>query len=151
MAKRMIVIPGTLFFLFLLFMLFSNMLLVARVREHSMEPVLDEGQLILIRRGDRDVKRGEILVFPSPESQKLMVKRCLLTEGDPIDIKDYWLKTDLGDYYLSREQLQFLSSYTHVPAHSLLLLGDNQFHSHDSRDFGFIAEERVLGKVILGP
>lgn len=147
----MMFIPGTLFFLLLLFMLFSNMLLVARVREHSMEPVLDAGQLILIRRGEGNVRRGEILVFPSPESQKLIVKRCMLTEGDPIIIDGYWLKTDRGSYYLSRDQQRFLSSYGSVPEGSLLLLGDNQFHSHDSRDFGFIAEKHILGKVILLP
>ena len=151
MAKGRIVIPGTLFFLFLVFILFSDVLLIARVQEHSMEPSLDPGQWILIRRGDRNILRGEVLVFPSPESRQLMVKRCMLRGGDPIVIDGYWLQAGGSRYYLSRSQQAFLQSYDRVPQGFLLLLGDNQFHSHDSRDFGFIPEQEVLGRVILKP
>lgn len=147
MSVRSFLLPGSFFILILLFWGGNHFLLLARVEENSMDPTLENGQWIVVKKQYRDFQEGDILVFPNPDSGQLLVKRCFLLQGDPLRIVEPWLKTTRGDYYLTRSQLAFLSQYKTVPENSLLMLGDNAFHSIDSRDFGFIACEEILGKV----
>lgn len=150
MQRPVIFIPSSIFLLFLVLFLSQQFFLLARVEQQSMEPVLDNGQLVLVQRmGRRLPQRGEILVFQSPDTGQLMVKRCLLLGGDNLEIENHWLRTPQGDYYLTRNQEELLSQQDCVPQDSYLLLGDNQFHSRDSRDFGFITRDLLYGKVVL--
>jgi signal peptidase I len=117
-----------------------------QVTEVSMEPVLHDGDIIPVIRTD-DIKKGDLVVFTTPED-KLAVKSCYLTEGDPVRLKGNYLMAGGKLWFLQPDQKEVFSHYTKVPEGTLLLLGENSFHSRDSREWGFIKKNVILGKVI---
>jgi signal peptidase I len=141
------------FFLFPLFLVlllvgYGNFFMIARVQESSMEPSLHNGQIVLIKKITQETQRGDILVFRLPHTREWLVKRCVLSQGDTILINDHQLLGYHRKYFLTYPQEQWLKEYDKVPLGNFLVLGDNQFHSRDSRDLGFIKNGWVIGRVI---
>lgn len=126
----------------------------------SMEPTLQQSdRLILNKLGKPDV--GDIVVFPEPgipdgDEPSLFIKRVIGVAGDDVKIEN-------GRLYVNDQEV--LESYTPysgpdfnlprddegstvvVPEGHLFVLGDNRDHSLDSRVFGFLPEEAVMGEV----
>ena len=132
------------------------------VREHSMEPTLQENDYIFLskqayRFGEQEP--GDIIVFHTDLKQangeeKLLIKRIVGLPGDTIAIKDGKVIRN-GE---SMEEPYTLEGYTAtdmeeivVPEDSLFVMGDNRQNSIDSRDgsVGFISTERILGKAVF--
>lgn len=135
-----------------LVILFNAFFALHTVREYSMEPVLREGQVLLVLRRTGKTppyKPGDILVYKSPQDRKMVVKRCVLVAGDPLDIRHGWLYTTRGRFYLSPEQKDTLAVYLEIPPESLFAVGDNPLKSVDSRTYGFIPLEDIEGRVIF--
>jgi signal peptidase I len=129
----------------------------------------------------RDIHRGDIVVFLSPEEQGLfVVKRIIGVPGDHIHLRDgavyrngekldeAYVQHKIGDYnpyrdnfpavppadiYGVRNQDWQLTLPSHieegdvvVPPNSYFGMGDNRDVSYDSRFFGFIPKENVIGR-----
>jgi signal peptidase I len=117
-------------------------LVVVQVVGVSMEPVLREGQRVLVRRsGVVAVKRGDLVVFALasvrsqlPGDPPWMVKRTVALPGDPIP-------------YESVPPI-VRAERTHVPEGHLVVRGDNATASFDSRQVGFIDGSALLGVVV---
>lgn len=111
----------------------------------------------------KDVEIGDVVVFKI--RGRYVIKRCLATEKD--DIFFYQQKKDGGkEYFMRVKDVSFplhRSSYyrlfidcpvekeegmQRVPKGCLLLLGDNIDESFDSREYGYIKCDSILGKVI---
>ena len=96
----------------------------------SMLPALQDGDVLLARRLRPDRARvGDVLVIaaPTPDGgQDRMVKRVAAVPGDPLQ--------------------DGVPGTGPVPAGSLVVLGDNG--GYDSRMFGPLPYERVLGAVV---
>ena len=146
----------------LLFRLFF--LDVMRVDGHSMEPTLYPRQVIFVNRAayglllpflNRYILRwespeaGEVVVFPGPSGDRLMVKRCLASEGETIRYLNGYLELEHMREPIRAPDSFFLTNYPTVPQGCILVLGDNLQNSIDSRNFGFIPIDRVIGKAIL--
>ncbi len=114
-----------------------------------MEPTLTDGQWILVLRGSHRVESGDIAVFISPADQKLAVKRCILEERDELVISHGWLETPWGRWFLTGPQWEILDSQKFIPEDSVYMVGDNQFHSMDSRNYGYVRRENLVGKVLM--
>jgi len=121
---------------------------IYQVRENSMEPLLLSGQTIVAIR-DRSVKSGDIVVFENPEDHRLVVKRFLLSPGDPVIIRNCILITPEGNIPLTKRQSHMLSTFDFIPDNMFFALGDNIFNSHDSRDYGPVTIDNIKGKVLL--
>ncbi|MBI9096948.1 MAG: signal peptidase I [Spirochaetaceae bacterium] len=121
---------------------------IYEVREDSMEPLLHNGQTILVLR-EKSPHSGDIVVFENPEDQKLVVKRCILSPGDPVVIDNNSLITTLQKIPLNTRQLQKLSSFKFIPDDMFFAAGDNVFNSHDSRDYGPVFIKNLKGRVLL--
>ncbi|MDC7239482.1 MAG: signal peptidase I [Spirochaetales bacterium] len=130
---------------------------ILQVQEISMEPSLHNGQTILVNKfayrvplvGRDNPYPGDIVVFQNPFDHKLVVKRVKLSAGDPVVVdSEGWLIAGGERYFLTGRQREMLEGITEVPANSIMVLGDNPFHSVDSRDYGFIPVEAILGRVI---
>ena len=125
------------------------------VRGSSMSPSIFDGDRILIDHFSylfSEVRRGDIVVMQYPLDPKLdYIKRVVGLPGDEILI-------DRGQVFVNGEKLE--EQYVDVPdlrgrvhtivrPHHYFVLGDNRCHSSDSREFGQVPVENLLGKVDL--
>ena len=129
----------------------------------------------------RDIRRGDIVVFLSPEEKGLfVVKRIIGIPGDRIHLREgavYRNGEKLDEPYVQHKEANYnpyrdnfpavppsemygitrqdwiatLPSYVHgddvvVPTNSYFAMGDNRDVSKDSRYWGFIPRNNVIGR-----
>lgn len=112
--------------------------------------------------GMREPKRGEIVVFvaPSPEDrQKAFIKRFIASEGETVEISNGKLLVDGKPvdepeafrkvYYYNRGDFGVEGKPIKVPKDSYFVLGDNSASSKDSRYWGFVPKNFLIGKAVL--
>lgn len=110
------------------------LLILATVDGASMEPTLRPGERVLIRRTRRP-RRGDVVLMRLPADPALLLKRVVAVAGE--HLPSDWARPDvhgLGD--------------RRVPAGCYVVLGDNRPVSTDSRYFGLVRRDRVLGVMI---
>lgn len=135
-----------------------------RVNGISMNPTLNPGDSICVNRTAfglinpftekrlvkwNAIKENDIILFHHDGS--LMIKRCIATENSILEHSDnpqYNMKVNGRYLILTQECHEMLNTYSAVPENHLFVLGDNDSDSIDSRNFGFICEDDVLGRVI---
>lgn len=105
-------------------------------------------------------KRGDVIVFKAPiDPDKDFIKRVIGAPGDTVSVKD-------GGVYVNGEKLDessYLSSDVKtiggaflrdgtsitVPSDEYFVLGDNRPFSSDSREWGFVKSDEILGESFL--
>lgn len=108
----------------------------------------------------RGPKRGDIIVFRSPEDRKKdFVKRLIALGGETVEIrggKIYINGKAVDDvpaiesvYYHNAGDYGQEGQLVNVPADSYYALGDNSVSSRDSRYWGFVRKKNLIGKVIF--
>jgi signal peptidase I len=117
----------------------ATRLRIVTVDGPSMAPTLHDGDRVLVRRVRASALRRDdlaIAVLVSP-ARRWVVKRVAALPGDPAPAG---VSVSAG-----------LDG--RVPDGMLALLGDNPDESVDSRDFGYVPVERIVGRVVrrLGP
>ncbi len=135
------------------------------VNGSSMNPTLNDGDVLIIRKLAYTPKNGDIIVCQSESYgfDKPLVKRIIATEGQTVSI-DYekrQITVDgklLNEDYITNDSYPFDSSdylgkeFT-VPKGHFFVMGDNRGRgkSLDSRyeSVGMIDERFILGKVVL--
>jgi signal peptidase I len=119
----------------------------------SMAPTLEAGDQIVVTpylRGEPD--RGHVIVFQSPQSGELLVKRIVAVPGDLVDSRLGRVRIGghtLPERYVLREAAAGAIEAQVVPAQSYFVLGDNRDDSLDSRNWGYVPRERVVGRARL--
>ena len=116
-----------------------------------------------------DPKRGEIVVFESQAAQMRLVKRVIGVPGDVIELVNneliingeaikysersasssiYQEQLPTKNHAIQIEGASDLTTFgpVEVPQGSLLVLGDNRNNSSDSRVYGFIPRDEVIGQ-----
>src|SRR5262245_55804973 len=114
-----------------------------------------------------NVKRKDIIVFKFPQSpEKDYVKRVIGEPGDTVKIENgkvYIKKPSASDFVLLDEPYAQHSDPegtpdtdrlnnrppVPVPDGQFYVLGDNRDDSRDSRDWGFVPQDYIRGKVLL--
>jgi signal peptidase I len=110
---------------------------------------------------------GDIVTFEdptgavSPENQgRVLIKRCIAIEGQTVDLKDGRVVVDgvaLDESYTHgkrSEPLETMSGVTinypyTIPADSVWVMGDNRTNSLDSRYFGPVSQDKLIGKALF--
>ncbi|MBO2527848.1 MAG: signal peptidase I [Clostridiales bacterium] len=127
---------------------------VLRIYGNSMTPTLSTGSIVVSLKGS-SYKQGDIIAMYY--GNKLLVKRCVGTAGDWIDIdRD-------GNVFVNSELLEepYLTEKAfgecnielpyQVPENSIFVLGDHRATSIDSRNtsVGSVDTENVVGKIVF--
>lgn len=129
-----------------------------RIASASMTPTLQKGELVVVSSSiymSRRPARGDIIVFRYPENRAIeYLFRVAALSGDRLTIRSgvvYVNDQPLAEPYLDAAALSYDHSRTlaevTVPEGHLFVLGDNRDNARDSRFWGFVAEEEVIGKV----
>ncbi len=124
-----------------------------RVDGLSMEPNLENNQRIIMEKVSyrfRSPRRGEIIVLRRPDGpyEHPLIKRVVGLPGETIAIHDGAVYIDgqpLAEAYLDQPTLGYLQTMR-IPEGCYYVLGDNRASSNDSRSFGVVTREDILGK-----
>lgn len=133
-----------------------------KIPSGSMIPTLQIGDKLFVNKylyRFEAPKRGDIIVFKYPvDKKKDFIKRLVAFEGEKVEIRDGKIYIDgkaLDDpetfgkfYYYNHDPFAGPGERTQVPANSYFVLGDNSANSTDSRFWGFVPKENVLGKAV---
>lgn len=138
-----------------------------QVHGNSMVPNFQTSEFLLTEKltyHRRSPKRGEVVIFKAPPSEPCAeneceyIKRVIGLPGESITVKDGYVYIDnqmLNEDYLPSDYRTNPGSFlregrtVQIPQGEYILLGDNRPHSRDSREFGSIPEERIVGRAFL--
>lgn len=136
---------------------------IAVVQSNEMAPTFLAQDILAVSSNER-IRRFDLVYFTSPAQEgKLTLSRVIGLAGEELYYKNDQLYVDaeeLGEDYLARGKADLVSSLLtadftlrgvtgqgKVPAKSYFVLGDNRQIAQDSREFGFVHEEQIKGKV----
>jgi signal peptidase I len=129
---------------------------IPQVTGPSMLPHVQPGELVLIntlayRFGP--VKRGDIIALAHDDvTAQTFLKRVVALPGDRVRMVHGTLVVNganVTEPYVSFPDHRDVAEIT-VPPHGLYVLGDNRTESEDSRAWGPIDENAIIGKAIVG-
>jgi len=126
-----------------------------RVFGQSMEPNLHTDQRLVIEKVSYKLhapQRGDVVVLKvRPEADELLIKRIIALPGETVEIKSGQVFVDgqsLDEPYLSQPTRGHYGPLL-VPPMRVFVLGDNRGASNDSRSFGAIPMENIVGRAWL--
>jgi signal peptidase I len=125
----------------------------------SMRSSLHDGDRVMVDRVSyrfRAPERGEVVVFPSPNEALDLVKRVVAVAGETVEVSGCVVTVDgvaLDEPYLTPGLLARGCGTDYgpfqVPASTVFVLGDNRGRSSDSRVFGPVATEQLIGRAVI--
>jgi len=101
-----------------------------------------------------DPKRGDIIVFPFPDDEKVdYIKRIIGLPGETIEGKDGYVYIDgepLEETYVMSQLENDFGPYE-IPEESYFMMGDNRSVSEDARywEDKFVERDKIKGKAIF--
>lgn len=157
--RRKLVIRLTIYsvFLILIIFLFNRFLTTIKMNGDSMSNTINEGNILLVRKGNTNIKRGDIIVYETTNSEQTMyiVKRVIGLPGDTISFgesDEVYINGELiqEDYVYLNDNESFISELEFtVGENEYFCMGDNRHHSIDSRSTGSINIDRIYGIVSI--
>ena len=165
------ILPALLIFA-AIFCLERYLLEVVQVSGPSMDPNLYSGQQVVAFKHHK-IEHGDVVIFsaaqvdPKATLGTMYVKRIIGLPGDKIESREDGIYVNdrlINQNYLKANQeeatgvwtLNSLAkaknwrnrqNYQVVPQNKYFVLGDNRMVSNDSRNFGFVPTQSIVGKV----
>lgn len=127
------------------------------VKGSSMYPTLEDSDYLLVSKqayNFGEPERGDIVVFPHEEGngdEALYIKRVVGVPGDHVEIEDgevYINGLMLDEEYINGNTTEGDVDYM-VPEGRIYVLGDNRGNSSDSRFFGSVKYDEVVGTAFV--
>lgn len=130
---------------------------------HSMDPNFQDKEYVatdIISYRFRDPERGDVIVLKAPsDPTKDFIKRIIGLPNEKIKLQDSAIfingkrlderkylddsvKTYPGSFLKNNEELT-------IPADSYIVMGDNRGNSSDSREWGFLKRDAIIGHPVL--
>jgi signal peptidase I len=127
-----------------------------RVEGQSMEPNLHTNQRLVVEKVSyrfRGPERFDIVVLRLPsQGDELLIKRVVGLPGETVEIQDGHVSVDgrvLEEPFAVGETRPGRQASVVVPPLHVFVLGDNRNHSNDSRSFGPVPIENIVGRAWL--
>ncbi|MCH1626858.1 signal peptidase I [Fredinandcohnia quinoae] len=143
--------------------LFSNYV----VDGESMMPTFEDGNLLMVNKIEHKISelhRFDVVVFHASKEDDY-VKRVIGLPGDQVEYRNdilYINGKEVTEPYLKKYKEALISGKltgdftlkektgaSVVPAGHIFVMGDNRLGSLDSRHFGFVKMDEIVGKVNL--
>ena len=134
------------------------------VSGNSMEPTFHDKEQIVAEKltiNISNINRGDVVIFNDPtEKDKLVIKRVVGLPNEKIKIENGSIYIDgnlLEETYLSKDTYTNLK-YNHklkegeeyeIGKDSYIVLGDNRDNSRDSREWGALHRNSIIGRALL--
>ncbi|HEX2909806.1 MAG TPA: signal peptidase I [Chloroflexia bacterium] len=163
----------------MIFFLVKGVVANFRIQGSSMEPSFHTNQLVLVNKASYfhfDVNswlrlvpgvhpngenvvwmfggphRGDVVIFQPPDAlDEDYIKRVIGLPGDTVEIKGgkvYVNNVPLDEPYIREAPFSPFNA-TKVPPNHLFVMGDNRNASRDSRSFGMLPVDEIVGKALL--
>jgi len=150
-----VVFIGSFFIVVYLFIMQPN-----QVKGASMEPTFISGDYILTSKVTyklRQPKIGDVIVFKSPKNPDIeYIKRVIGLPGEKVVIKNSQVFVNdklINENYISAATNLWHEGYVKegepliVPKNYIFVMGDNRPRSSDSREFGPVTIDSIIGQV----
>jgi signal peptidase I len=111
-----------------------------QVSGESMEPTFASGQKLLATKAYwlvGPIMSNDVIVVEGEDSGTYIIKRVYKVSGETVD----WLNVP--------ETYNIANGEYVVPSDSVFVLGDNRAVSEDSRKFGSVPVDKILGKIVV--
>jgi signal peptidase I len=126
-----------------------------RVEGVSMQPGLHDNEYVLVNKIAylfHAPERGDVIVFHFPlDTSKDFIQRVIGLPGDTITVDSTSVRVDgvlLNEPYISERANPQGQRWT-VPLNSYFVMGDNRPASDDSRDWGYVPRDDIVGKAVI--
>lgn len=133
------------------------------VRGASMEPTFHDGEYLIIDQLSyrlREPQRGEIIVFRFPNNRsQFFIKRIIGLPGDTLTVTTGQVVITNSEYlqgailneaaYLAPEIRTGGQLTVTLADEEYFVLGDNRFSSSDSRSWGVLKRNDIIGRTLL--
>ena len=152
-----IVIFGAVFFALYLFVAQFH-----KVSGNSMVPTMHNGDYLITEKVSyrfRSPKQGEIIVLKNPRNESQdFIKRIIAVPGDTLQIAGsfvYINGTALKEEYLPAGTVTSAGAFVRegdiikAGDNQYFVFGDNRDHSSDSREWGPVTKEEVIGRAFF--
>lgn len=140
------------YFIIILVVVFVKMFVVSPIRVNgaSMNPTLNDKDIMILNEisyGFSDIIRFDIVVVK--EENEYLIKRIIGLPGEKIEYKDNKLYID-GKYVKEDfKHMETMDFSTTLGEDEYFIMGDNRTNSTDSRIFGPISRDEIIGKTSL--
>lgn len=123
--------------------------------DSSMEPAVSEGHHVLVSAWPywwKEPRVGDVVAFVYPRDPTIAdLKRVVAGAGSTVEIRQGVLYVDGKPSSSASDpavvsRFYRLSSPQIIPPHSYFVMGDNAPSSEDSRSYGVIPRDRIIGK-----
>ena len=128
---------------------------LVRVQEKSMEPTLIHNNVLLLKKNVslNKLQRNDIIVFKSPVQENFcLVKRIIGLPNENIKIysnNTYIVNNQKSSSTYNNDSETWIQYDWNLSSDEFAVLGDNLIESQDSRFFGPIHFESIIGKIVL--
>jgi len=136
-------------------MIACSSLTVVRVEGNAMLPAYKDGDRVAVQKDAGSIERLDVIIFRYPEdTTKTYIKRVIGLPGETISIEDGKVTIDgkeLAEPYVDPDlnRSEFHLHNFKVKPDSYFVMGDNRDNSSDSRYWGAVNKELVIGKCFL--
>ena len=148
-----------LIFLLVVWVLFFQIVGLTHMPNGDMYPRLDAGDLVLFYRLDRDVKSQDVIVLekatPDDPEPSVFICRVVAVAGDTVQISDGERLIVNGNTMIESNIFYSTPRYEGFTTYPLTLgegecfvLADSRSGGTDSRYFGPVSQDEILGTVI---
>lgn len=130
-------------------------LTVVRVDGNAMLPTYKDGDRVVIKKDAGPIERGDVVIFRYPnDTSKMYIKRVIGLPGETISITAGKVTIDgkeLDEPYVDPAHSRSDDNLepTTIPPDSYFVMGDNRANSSDSRYWGTLGKEFIVGKCFL--